>query len=152
MMPAGGNTQGGLDLQLEVQIETTRSNGDAMRLSRSSSRHSYWSLAQMLTHHTENGCNLRPGDLLATGTQSGPTDGEKGCLMELSHNGRVPIRLSNGETRAMLARPASTNADIRWPKASVIPLFTGDAGAIMQSSSTFQTINASGSASFRSTA
>ena len=56
----------------------------------------------MLTHHTENGCNLRPGDLLATGTQSGPTDGEKGCLMELSHNGRVPIRLSNGETRAML--------------------------------------------------
>lgn len=102
MMQAGGNTQGGLDLQLEVQIETTRSNGDAMRLSRSSSRHSYWSLAQMLTHHTENGCNLRPGDLLATGTQSGPTDGEKGCLMELSHNGRVPIRLSNGETRAML--------------------------------------------------
>lgn len=72
------NQAEGLDLQLEVQIETTKSNGDAMRLSHSSSRHSYWSLAQMLTHHTENGCNLRPGDLLATGTQSGPTDGEKG--------------------------------------------------------------------------
>lgn len=102
LMPAGGNTQGGLDLQLEVLIETTRSDGDAMRLSRSSARHSYWSLAQMLTHHTENGCNLRPGDLLATGTQSGPTDGEKGCLMELTFNGRVPIRLSNGEAREML--------------------------------------------------
>jgi fumarylacetoacetase len=102
LMPAGGNTQGGLDLQLEVRIETTRSNGDAMRLSRSSSRHSYWSMAQMLTHHTENGCNLRPGDLLATGTQSGPTDGEKGCLMELTFNGRVPIRLATGETREML--------------------------------------------------
>jgi 2-keto-4-pentenoate hydratase/2-oxohepta-3-ene-1,7-dioic acid hydratase in catechol pathway len=101
LMPAGGNTGGGLDLQLEVLIET-KSNGDAMRLSRSSSRHSYWSLAQMLTHHTENGCNLLPVDLLATGTQSGPTDGEKGCLMELSFGGRVPIRLSNGETREML--------------------------------------------------
>jgi fumarylacetoacetase len=102
LMPAGGNTQGGLDLQLEVRIETTKSRGEAMLLTRSSSRHSYWSLAQMLTHHTENGCNMKPGDLIGTGTQSGPTDGEKGCLMELSFNGRQPITLTNGETRGML--------------------------------------------------
>jgi fumarylacetoacetase len=102
LMPAGGNAQGGLDLQLEALIETPRSHGSPMRLSRSSSRHSYWSLAQMLAHHTENGCNMLPGDLIGTGTQSGPTDGEKGCLMELSFNGRVPVTLANGETRAML--------------------------------------------------
>ena len=71
----------GLDLQLEVLIETPKSAGQAMRLTRSSSRHAYWSLAQMLAHHTENGCNMRPGDLIGTGTQSGPGDGEKGCLM-----------------------------------------------------------------------
>src|SRR5205085_7034757 len=88
--------------QLEVRIETPKSSGQAMLLTRSSSRHAYWSLAQMLTHHTENGCNLRPGDLLGTGTQSGPTDGEKGSLMELSFAGRQPITLTNGEARAML--------------------------------------------------
>ena len=56
----------------------------------------------MLTHHTENGCNMEPGDLIGTGTQSGPADSEKGCLMELSFNGRQPVPLANGETRGML--------------------------------------------------
>lgn len=102
LRPADGNAHGGLDLQLEVLIKTAKSDGKAMLLSRSKSSHSYWSLAQMLTHHTVNGCNLRPGDLLGTGTQSGPTDSEKGCLMELSFAGREPVTLSNGETRAML--------------------------------------------------
>lgn len=100
--PSGGLGASGLDLQLEVWIETRTSVGQPMRLTRSSLRHAYWGLAQMLTHHTENGCNLRPGDLLGTGTQSGPTDGEKGSLMELSFGGRQPITLPNGETRVML--------------------------------------------------
>ena len=56
----------------------------------------------MLAHHTEDGCNMKPGDLMGTGTQSGPTDGERGCLMELSFNGRQPVPLANGETRGML--------------------------------------------------
>ena len=56
----------------------------------------------MLTHHTEGGCNMNPGDLIGTGTQSGPTDAEKGCLLELSFGGKRPITLPNGETRAML--------------------------------------------------
>ena len=102
LMPASGNAQAGLDLQLEALIQTPNSNGEAMRLSRSSSRHTYWSLAQMLTHHTENGCDMKPGDLIGTGTQSGPTDSEKGCLMELSFNGSQPISLPNGESRGML--------------------------------------------------
>ena len=56
----------------------------------------------MVTHHTENGCNLNPGDLIGTGTLSGPTDEEKGCMMEITLAGRQPVTLTNGETRAML--------------------------------------------------
>lgn len=90
------------DLQLEVWLQTSASGTQAMRLSRSSFRHCYWSPAQMLTHHTEGGCNLNPGDLLGTGTQSGPAQGEQGCLLELSQGGRQPLQLPNGETRAFL--------------------------------------------------
>ena len=94
--------QGGLDLQVEDWIETPKSSGEPMRISRSSSRHSYWGLGQMVTHHTGNGCNLKPGDLLGTGTLSGPGEREQGCLMELSQGGREPLRLQNGETRVAL--------------------------------------------------
>jgi fumarylacetoacetase len=59
-------------------------------------------MAQMVTHHASNGCNLRPGDLLATGTISGPGDDEHGCLLELTRNGAEPIRLPDGETRSFL--------------------------------------------------
>ncbi|MEP6875458.1 MAG: fumarylacetoacetase [Burkholderiales bacterium] len=92
----------GFDIELEVWLSTARSDGHAMRLSRSSFRHCYWSLAQMVAHHTEGGCNLRPGDLIGTGTQSGPGEGEQGCLLELSRGGRQPIALPNGESRGFL--------------------------------------------------
>ncbi|GAA0741468.1 fumarylacetoacetase [Ideonella azotifigens] len=98
----GGASRSGLDLTLEVWLATAASQGQAFRISHSSSRHAHWGLAQMLAHHTENGCNLRPGDLLGTGTQSGPRQGEQGCLMELGHNGQRPVALGNGETRTTL--------------------------------------------------
>ena len=91
----------GLDLQLEVWLQTARGS-QPVRLSQSSFRHCYWSLAQMLGHHTEGGCKLNPGDLLGTGTQSGPGPGEQGCLLELSHGGQRPVHLPDGETRAFL--------------------------------------------------
>jgi fumarylacetoacetase len=96
------DVNGGLDLTIEAWIETAQGRGRPMRLSRSSTRHGYWSLAQMLTHHTENGCNLMPGDLIGTGTMSGPSKGEQGCLMELGHAGKQPAVLDNGETRSAL--------------------------------------------------
>lgn len=102
LRPADNSPAGGFDIQLEVWLETTASNGKPMRLSRSSSRHAYWTLAQLVTHHTENGCNLQPGDLLGTGTLSGPTQDEKGCLFEPSFGGKEPLRLPNGESRAQL--------------------------------------------------
>jgi fumarylacetoacetase len=57
----------------------------------------------MVAHHTISGCNLRTGDLLGSGTQSGPTPGEAGCLLELSQGGQRPVALSSGETRSFLA-------------------------------------------------
>jgi len=97
--------RGAIDLQLEVWLETPQlrtARAGPVRLARTSFKHAYWTLAQMLAHHTAGGCNLRPGDLLGTGTQSGPTVGEAGSLLELSAGGKQPVELANGETRTFL--------------------------------------------------
>jgi fumarylacetoacetase len=65
-------------------------------------RDSYWTVAQMVAHHTVNGCNLMPGDLFGSGTQSGPDPGQGGSLLELSVGGKSPLKLANGESRAFL--------------------------------------------------
>ncbi len=96
---------GGLDITLEVLLSTTamRARGDPpQRLSRANSRDLYWTLAQMLAHHTSGGCNLRSGDLLGTGTVSGPAPESRGCLLELTDGGKTPITLPSGETRRFL--------------------------------------------------
>jgi fumarylacetoacetase len=95
-----------IDLLVEAWIlsERMRNAGAApMRLGRSSLRDLYWDIGQLLTHHASNGCNLRPGDLLGTGTISGPGDESQGCLLEITRNGRQPIELPSGELRAFLA-------------------------------------------------
>lgn len=102
LRPSATGLPSGFDIQLEVWLRTARSGREAMRLSRSSYRHAYWGLAQMVAHHTQNGCNLNPGDLLGTGTQSGARQGEQGCLLELSHGGTQPLSLPNGESRSFL--------------------------------------------------
>jgi len=96
---------GGLDLTLEVHIcsQQMRERGIApIRLSRANLRNLYWTLAQLLTHHASNGCNLQPGDLLASGTVSGPQPAERGCLLELTQRGADPIHLPTGELRKFL--------------------------------------------------
>ncbi len=99
-LESGENSkQGAIDLILEVLIQSKQI---CMRLSRTNTKNLYWTMAQMVTHHTSNGCNLLSGDLLATGTVSGPADDERGCLLELTRNGAEPIRLPNGETRSFL--------------------------------------------------
>jgi len=97
--------RGGFDIKLEVLISTgqMREKGIAPhRLSSSNTRDLYWTFAQMLTHHTSNGCNLQPGDLLASGTVSGATKDSQGCLIELTQRGAEPIDLPTGETRRFL--------------------------------------------------
>ena len=96
---------GSLDLNLQVLIETeTMRNAKqaAVQLSQSNFKDSYWTVAQMVAHHTVNGCNLRPGDMFGSGTQSGPNPEEAGSMLELSNAGAEPIQLPNGETRTFL--------------------------------------------------
>ena len=97
--------RGAFDVRLEVSLLTPRMREvrtAPFALSRNSLRHLYWTPAQLLAHHASNGCNLRPGDLLASGTVSGPTRESRGCLLELAWRGSQPIALPNGETRAFL--------------------------------------------------
>lgn len=97
--------EGGLDATLEVYLSSTRMREEnvlPMLLSRAPFSRMYWTPAQMLTHHASNGCNLRTGDLLASGTVSGPSREEMGCLLELTRRGAEPLELPTGETRKFL--------------------------------------------------
>jgi fumarylacetoacetase len=97
--------RGAIDIQLEVALETEamgRERHPAARLACTSFKHSYWTVSQMVTHHTVNGCSLKPGDLLGSGTESGPTPEEAGSLLELTVGGKQPVQLPNGETRSFL--------------------------------------------------
>ncbi len=96
---------GGLDIHLEVLLQSQKmrdANMEPIRLSASNFSDMYWTFAQMLTHHASNGCNLLPGDLLASGTVSGKDKPSRGCLLELAWRGQEPISLSSGETRTFL--------------------------------------------------
>jgi fumarylacetoacetase len=96
---------GGLNLSLEASLLTARMREaglDPVVLSRSNLRDLYWTMAQLLTHHASNGCNLRAGDLLASGTVSGADKSARGCLLELTSRGREPITLPSGEQRKFL--------------------------------------------------
>lgn len=106
LLDRGDQDNGALDLQLEVLITTaaSRASGHAPHvLTRSHASHMYWTVAQLLTHHTSNGCNVRPGDLMGTGTISGPDKSGVGSLLEMTDGGKVPLTLPWGETRTFLA-------------------------------------------------
>jgi fumarylacetoacetase len=97
--------EGSLDIQLQVDLLTPRlreAGGAAATICRTSYRHAYWTVAQMVAHHTINGCNLQPGDLFGSGTLSGPTLDQAGALIELTVGGKQPLQLANGETRTFL--------------------------------------------------
>jgi fumarylacetoacetase len=95
---------GAIDLTLEVYLQSAqmRSAGtEPVLVSRGNLRDLYWTPAQLVTHHASNGCNLRTGDLLATGTISGSNEGSEGCLLEMKHRAE-PVCLPTGEVRAFL--------------------------------------------------
>lgn len=98
---AGDQAAGAFDVTLEVWLATAQ-NRSPVRISKGNLRELYWTPAQMIAHHTSNGCNLQPGDLLGTGTVSGPEAEARGCLLELTRGGREPIRLASGESRGFL--------------------------------------------------
>ena len=105
LQSASDAARGAYAIELEVWLQSAamRARGEpAVRLMRSSFRDAYWTLAQLVVHHASNGCGLEPGDLLGTGTQSGPDAGQGGSLLELSNGGKTPITLPDGETRTFL--------------------------------------------------
>ena len=91
----------GFDITVEVWLRTAKMS-EPVRLSRGNSRDMYWTVAQLVAHHSSNGCNLMPGDLLASGTISGPAKDARGCLLELTWRGTEPLQLPSGETRKFL--------------------------------------------------
>ncbi|MES1163944.1 MAG: fumarylacetoacetase, partial [Rhizobacter sp.] len=97
---------GALDITLEVWLQTARmreAGEAAVRLTRgNTAQAAYWTAAQLVTHHTVNGCNLQPGDLLGSGTLSGPKPDEAGSLLELTMGGKQALTLPNGERRTFL--------------------------------------------------
>lgn len=97
----GGNAQRAFDVQLEVALTTEQMPAPHV-LSRSNFRYLYWSMTQQLAHHTCNGCNVNPGDLLASGTISGATPDSLGSMLELAWKGERPVELPSGESRKML--------------------------------------------------
>ena len=97
--------RGAIDVRLEALLQTQQMRRDGTepaRLCRTSFRHAYWTVAQMVAHHTVNGCALRPGDVFGTGTQSGPAQDQLGSLLELCDGGKRPVALPAGESRTFL--------------------------------------------------
>jgi fumarylacetoacetase len=102
---ASDRARGGFDISLEVLLSTRRMREEgtaAWRVSAGSFATMYWTLGQLVAHHTSNGCNLQPGDLLASGTVSGPTKESRGCLLERTWRGTEPLSLPSGESRRFL--------------------------------------------------
>lgn len=106
LLDSNDQTNGALGVELEVLL-TTNASRDAgqepFTLARSHTSHMYWTVAQLLTHHSSNGCNLRPGDLIGSGTISAPEKSGVGSLLEMTEGGKTPLALPWGETRTFLA-------------------------------------------------
>ncbi|MGH7103245.1 MAG: fumarylacetoacetate hydrolase family protein, partial [Acetobacteraceae bacterium] len=105
LFDAADQQQGAFDIALEIFLMTEglrAKNLPPFRTSRSNARHLYWTAAQLVAHHTSNGCNLHPGDLFGSGTISAPTEDGFGSLLERTEGGRNPITLPSGETRTFL--------------------------------------------------
>lgn len=102
---AANRRQGAFDIQLQVTLQSAQATAAGLRgrsITQTSFRHQYWSIAQMLAHHTAGGCNLQVGDLIGSGTISGPSAGEAGALIELTHGGQRPVDIGHGEQRGFL--------------------------------------------------
>ncbi len=105
LFDAEDQARGAFSLQLEASIRTAamrKAGTPPFRLGRTQASNLYWTVAQLVAHHASGGCNLRPGDLLGTGTISGPDPGTFGSLLESSEGGKTPLSLPTGETRSFL--------------------------------------------------
>lgn len=105
LLDAADQQGGALDIELEVLLITEQMKEQGMapqRLALSNTQNMYWTVAQMVSHHSVNGCKLQPGDLFGTGTLSGPQAGQFGSLLEISEGGKTALTLASGESRRFL--------------------------------------------------
>jgi fumarylacetoacetase len=109
-----------------------KSRSPATRLSRGSSRDAYWTAAQMVAHQSSNGCNLRPGDLLGSGTLSGPAPQNVGSMMELTLGGKSPLQLPGGETRGFLADGDEVMQRGRCEREGAVAIGFGEAAGVIR--------------------
>jgi fumarylacetoacetase len=124
---------GAIDLDLEVSLSTDsmrRSGAEPERITGANTQHLYWTAAQMLTHHTSGGCDLRAGDLFGSGTISNPDD-ERGSLLELSKGGSEPILLTNGERRTFLLEGDEIIIKARAHRPGFAPIGFGECRGIV---------------------
>jgi fumarylacetoacetase len=124
----------GFEIDLEVLLATAQMRAageEPVLVSSSSTRHMYWSVAQLVAHHTSNGCNLRPGDLFGSGTLSGPTPGSEGSFLELSRGGTEPFALPNGEKRTFLLDGDEVVLRARAHRDGAAPVGFGECRAVI---------------------
>jgi fumarylacetoacetase len=134
LLDASDQREGAFDVDLEVLIRTQRMREQGLapqRLSLSNARHMYWTVAQMVAHHTSNGCNLRPGDLLGTGTISGPDATSTGSLLEASDGGKQPVQLVSGEERGFLQDGDEVILKARGRRDGFVPIGFGECRAMI---------------------
>ena len=126
---------GGFDIELDAYLLTSgmRAEGaEPERITRTNFIHMYWTFAQMLTHHMSNGCNLQPGDLLGSGTTSGPLDENRACLNELTNRGASLLKLPNGETRGYLEDGDEVIFQARAARDGFCPIGFGECRACIE--------------------
>ena len=126
--------EGALAVELEVLLATPGLSAAGLpphRLSLSDARHMYWTPAQLITHHTSGGCDLNPGDLLGTGTISGPDRASAGALIETTEGGKIPVRLASGETRTFLEDGDEVILTARCRREGFAPIGFGTCRAVI---------------------
>lgn len=127
--------EGGYDIGMEMRLRSSLMRAQklpAARLTRSSFRHAFWTAAQMVTHQTSNGCNLQPGDLIGSGTISGPTPDALGSMLELTQGGKVPIALPTGEKRVFIEDGDEVILRGRCERADCVTIGFGEATGIVK--------------------
>ena len=131
--------KGGLEIGLEMYLssETMRkAKAPPLRLSRGNARDAYWTAAQMLAHHSSNGCNLQPGDLLGSGTLSGATPESAGSLMELTQGGKVPLQFPGGESRIFIEDGDEVTMRGRCERQGAAPIGWGECTGVVRAART----------------
>ena len=135
LLDAADQSSGALEIELEVLLLTPAMRAKGLpphRLSVSNARHMYWTPAQMVAHHTSGGCDLRPGDLLGTGTLSGPDGGSCGSILEMTLGGRQPVSLPGGEERRFLEDGDEVLMQARAYREGCAPVGFGACRAVVQ--------------------